>query len=143
MTDFILQENGDELLQEDGGLISRDPKTRQLTKRTYLGVGYLHLFQNNTTNEFIYVPCTDAEYASLSGVGGAANNPTLGGHTWRASFGGTIKVDTPDSTLGIDEYCDYEDGYFVNTQNSHGGFFSEKVPLDRVSDNKIIEDDLI
>jgi hypothetical protein len=48
----------------------------------------------------------------MTGVGGAANNPTLADHTWVSSGGGTIKVDTPNSLLGDDEYC-VRDGMVV------------------------------
>jgi len=78
---------------------------RNLTERAYLGEGYIHQFINDTTQEVLYLPCPQAEYESMGGVGGAANNPTLGGHTWQVSIGGTIKVDTPNTLLGEDEFC--------------------------------------
>jgi hypothetical protein len=80
-------------------------KTRKLTKRNYLGEGYIHVFSNIETGEIVNVPCTKAQYEKLGKKNGARFNPTLEGHEWKGSFGGTDKVDTPDTTLGIDEYC--------------------------------------
>lgn len=74
-------------------------KFRKLTKRNYLGVGYVHKFVNDTTQEEVFVPCTQAEYDSLS-----ETQPSLEGHTWACSGGGTIKVDTSNSLLGDGEY---------------------------------------
>ncbi len=82
---------------------------RKLTKRNYLGEGYIHVFSNNETGEIVNVPCTKAQYEKLGKKNGARFNPTLEGHTLIGSLGGTIKVDTPDTMLGFDEYCVVED----------------------------------
>lgn len=78
---------------------------RKLTKREYLGDGYVHHFSNDKTGKVVHVPCTKEEYEKLGGKDGSSFNPTLKGHTWLYSSGGTIKVDTPDTTLGEDEFC--------------------------------------
>jgi len=75
---------------------------RQLTKRQYLGEGYVHIFADEKGNEVV-VPCTKDEYEALALPN--PTNPTLKGHTWKCSGGGTIKVDTPNTMLGEDEYC--------------------------------------
>ena len=79
--------------------------TRKLTLRNYLGLGYSHVFENDITKEVVYIPCTQSEYESLGEVGGSIHNPSLVGHTWKGSEGGTIKVDTANERLGDDEYC--------------------------------------
>jgi hypothetical protein len=81
------------------------PKNRQLTKREYLGEGYIHCFKNDETDEIVFVPCTKEEYERLGLPGGSQYNPTLAGHTWVESYGGTVKVDTPNTMLGFNEYC--------------------------------------
>lgn len=75
----------------------------KLTKRVYLGDGYHHEFLNLRTNEHVYIQCSQKEYEEL-----ATKNlqPTLDGHEWLGSTGGTFRVDTPDGRLGINEYCD-------------------------------------
>ena len=88
----------------------------QLTKREYLGEGYVHQFKNIATGEVILVPCTLEEYNSLS-----TNRPSLEGHIWQGSTGGTYKVDTPNTVLGLNEYCDLPDGkQVVRLDNSKG-----------------------
>ena len=77
---------------------------RKLTKRNYLGEGYIHQFKNDVTGEIVTVPCTKEEYTRLGEKDGSKYNPTLDGHIWLQSAGGTIKVDTPDTILGVDEY---------------------------------------
>jgi len=86
----------------------------ELTKRTYLGEGYLHRFKNNITGEEIYEECTKEQYEALGVKGGWKNNPVKDGWTWIGSCGGTIKVDTPDTVLGINEYCELPDRVVVN-----------------------------
>jgi len=81
------------------------PVTRQLTQRTYLGVGYVHCFLNESSGEDEFFPCSEAEYLKLGEVGGNAHNPVRAGYTWKYSLGGTDKVDTPNTLLGVDEYC--------------------------------------
>ena len=77
---------------------------RQLTERQYLGVGYVHQFTNDETQETVFIPCAELEYTRLGLEGGSQFNPVLEGHTWVSSLGGTHKVNTVDSILGKDEY---------------------------------------
>lgn len=85
----------------------------KLKKKNYLGVGYIHTFLNNETGEATIVPCTEQEYLNIGSV-----KPTLEGHTWEHSAGGTIKVDNPDSTLGVGEYVEIGDEVVVRTADS-------------------------
>lgn len=89
----------------------------KLTKRKYLGFGYVHRFKNDTDGTTVFIPCSQEEYDSLALPN--APQPTLAGHTWLDSAGGTIKVDTPTTLLGDNEYCiDGEDAHVVlSSQN--------------------------
>lgn len=78
---------------------------KNLKEKEYLGEGYLHQFVNVDTGEHIFVETTKQEYESLGGVDGHLHNPVMDGYVHVASFGGTIKVDNPDSMLGEGEYC--------------------------------------
>lgn len=89
----------------------------QLTKRTYLGDGYVHRFKNDTTGEVIYEECTQEEYERLGLPGGSQFNPVKLGHTWTGSMGKTIKVDTSNSLLGVNDYCEMPDGRIVLNYN--------------------------
>lgn len=76
--------------------------SRKVTPRTYIGPGYYHWFENDTTQEIVTVECTQAEYDAFAETD--ASQPTLVGHTWKGSFGGTTKVDSISGFLGADEY---------------------------------------
>lgn len=93
--------------------------TVKLKKKQYLGLGYVHKFQNNETGEIIFVPTTQEYYESMSGIGGSKNNPTLDGHTWLCSGGGTIKVDNPDTMLGDNEYVEIGEEVFAVIGDRH------------------------
>lgn len=79
--------------------------TIKLTKRNYLGKGYFHEFRDKDGNP-VYVECTQEEYDRLGEKGGSKFNPVLEGHTWKCSFGGAIKVDSPTKLLGKNEYTE-------------------------------------
>jgi hypothetical protein len=116
------------------------PKERLLTKRNYVGVGYNHRFTNDTTGEIVYVPCTQEEYEALGLPGGAKNNPTLDGHTWVCSEGGTCKVDTPTGVLGENEYVEFEGkvvARFAGIEDAGEQF--KVLPLVAVTSDKIDE----
>lgn len=78
----------------------------KLTKREYLGEGYIHHFIHNETGEHLYVPCTQEEYERLGLPNGSQFNPKQKGYTWVDSAGRTIKVDTPDTMLHEGDYCE-------------------------------------
>lgn len=78
---------------------------RKLTQRTYLGEGHVHVLVNDVTGAELVVPCTQQEYEQLAQVDGEKYRPKIAGHTWQFSMGGTVKVDTPTTLLGDDEYC--------------------------------------
>tara|TARA_R110000868_G_scaffold86958_1_gene243508 strand:- start:977 stop:1369 length:393 start_codon:yes stop_codon:yes gene_type:complete len=87
----------------------------QLTKREYLGDGYVHQFINIATGEVVLIPCTEEDYNALT-----TKSPSLEGHTWQGSTGGTYKVDTPNTVLGLNEYCDLPSGKQVVRLYSNG-----------------------
>jgi len=88
---------------------------RKLTERNYLGVGYIHVFKKDVTDEIVKVQCSEQEYTSLETDD---FQPSLTGHTWLHSEGGTYKVDTPDGTLGEDEYCEANGEKIVNLKDA-------------------------
>lgn len=114
----------------------------QLTKRNYLGVGYVHIFKHNKTGAETVVPCTKEEYEAL-GLPNAVN-PTLDGHTWVHSSGGTIKVDSPTTILGENEYVEYEGKAVVMKRDADGIVKSEhRDKADIVADVLTVTDDRI
>jgi hypothetical protein len=106
-----------------------------LTERTYLGDGYQHLFQNDKTGEYVHVPCTDKEYFAL---GEQDIQPTLKGHTWLSSQGGTYKVDTPDGRLGLDEYCVIGADVVVRLDNPSVVKAWDRLPAQAIANSQII-----
>lgn len=86
-----------------------------LTKREYLGEGYIFEFINNETQERIIVPCTKEEYEDIQQS--ADKNPVMEGYTFLGGSGGTIKVDTENSTLGANDYTQIGDTYRVGLRN--------------------------
>lgn len=80
-------------------------ETIQLKKRNYLGESWVHAFRNDTTGDIKWVQCTRAEYERMGKPGGSQYNPTLEGHTWVSSYGGSLLVDSEDGVLHEDEYC--------------------------------------
>ena len=91
---------------------------RTLRKKTYLGEGYTHNFTNDSTGEAVFVPTTKKGYESLGAKGGGKNNPTLEGHTWQSSSGGTIKVDNPDGVLKEGEYVEIGEEIIARVENN-------------------------
>lgn len=118
---------------------------RKLTKREYLGEGYIHVFFHDKTGERLIIPCTQQEYERMGEVGGAQYNPVLEGYTWSHSEGGTYKVDTPDTILGDDEYCIVEDKKIVNLGGDvEWNVKHQKVTLDAIdNDDKLDESKLV
>lgn len=104
----------------------------KLTKKEYLGVGYVHRFQDNITGEIINIPCSKQEYESMGGVDGYKNNPTKDGFTWLCSWGETIMCDNEDTVLKENEYCDIGDKYFVVLKDEKGDFKASKVTKDKI-----------
>jgi len=102
----------------------------KLTKKQYLGVGYIDTFKND--DGIVNVPCTEEQYNSYSN----GSQPTLDGYVWLGSSGGTIKVDNPDTVLKDGEYCEYEDGYYINISKD-GVLISRKVPLEWIVNDEI------
>jgi len=108
---------------------------KQLTKREYLGTTCLHIFVNNKTGEEKVVECSQAEYDALALPN--PTNPTLAGHTWKQSYGGSIKVDTPNTMLGENDYCDWKGGYFVIAKDTNGKLVGAEVSKSKVVADKI------
>ena len=112
---------------------------KKLTKKNYLGEGYHHTFQNAATGEVIYIPCTKEEYTRMGEKGGSQYNPTLAGHKWLSSAGGTIKVDNPDGVLRENEYCQVN-GYCVVVHKDEGGrLVASKVELKDIVNGEVEE----
>ena len=111
-------------------------KTLKLVKRSYLGIGYLHHFKNDSTGELVFIPCTQQEYERLGQEGGSDFNPTLDGYTWVCSEGGTIKVDTPDTVLGKNEYCELADKTLVRFD----GEFADQFKF--VAKSEVVNDEI-
>ena len=86
----------------------------QLTKRQYLGEGYFHQFKNNLNGNIVYEECTRDDYLSLGVKDGWKNNPTRSGLTWLGSVGGTVKVNTKSTFLGLNEYTELPNYTAVN-----------------------------
>jgi len=109
---------------------------RPLTKKQYLGVGYIHQFVDNTTGETKYVPCSQADYEAV--INFKTNvTATLQGCTFVSSSGGVIMVDNPDTVLKEDEYCDYNGGYYVFTRDVRGILVGVNVLLTDVTNDQI------
>ena len=103
----------------------------KLTKREYLGEGYIFEFRNKNTGSRIIIPCTKEEYQNLAK--GVEYNPELENYTFVGGAGGTIKVDTENSTLGSLDYTDIGDSYLV-------GLRCFEVSKDKIVDNYIDAD---
>jgi len=108
-----------------------------LVKRQFLGITYFNFFKHNETGEVKVVEITQQEYENLAG-----NTPILEGYTWFQAGGEMIKVDTPkkgmaEMQLDWNEYCDYEDGYYILTKNDNGEIRSEKVAVDAIADDEL------
>lgn len=109
----------------------------KLTKKQYLGVGYVHRFQDNITGEIINVPCSKEEYEAMGMVDGHKNNPVKEGYTWLCSWGETIMCDNPDTVLKENEYCDFNGDYFVVLKDDKGNFKASKVKQDKITKDSL------
>tara|TARA_R110000868_G_scaffold216847_1_gene466992 strand:+ start:28 stop:390 length:363 start_codon:yes stop_codon:yes gene_type:complete len=112
----------------------------QLTKREYLGVGYIHQFKNDETDEIVLIPCTEEEYTRMGGEGGSQFNPVMKGHTWECSFGGTYKVDTPTTLMGGNEYCIVGEEAVIILPDLPIGERMKVIPKGKIVDNKVNTD---
>ena len=107
---------------------------RQLTKRNYLGEGFIHQFRDLKTNELLIVPCTKEEYDSLINF-----SPSKKGYKWEGSTGGTYKVDTPNTILGANEYTIIGEKAVVNLAEG----ICEEVDKKKIIDDKIDDSNLL
>lgn len=112
---------------------------RKLIKKQYLGVGYVHQFVDTTTGETKYLPCSQEDYDNLADKN---NTPVLDNCTWVSSSGGTMMVDNPDTVLKEDEYCEYNNGYYVFTKDTRGIAIGINVKLTDII-NDMIEESII
>jgi len=106
-----------------------------LTKRNYLGEGWVHIFKNDKTGDEVVVECTEEEYKALALPN--PTNPTLEGHTWTHSAGGTVKVDSPTSLLSENEYCEIDGKYTVVTRNSKGDYNLHKLDKEHIINDEL------
>lgn len=111
---------------------------RRLTRKQYLGVGYIHQFVDDNTGEIKYLPCNKTEYDDVNNFKSDVT-PTLSGCTFVSSSGGVITVDNPDSILKEDEYCAYNGGYYVFTKDDRGILVGVNVRLTDIVDDTIDE----
>lgn len=109
-------------------------KEIKLQKKEYKGIGYLHFFKNAITGEEKIIECTKKEYEDLA-TARPEQNPKLEGYVWTHSAGGTIKVDNEDTLLKENEYCDFENGYFVIAKNADGKLVGEKLLKDDIKND--------
>lgn len=114
---------------------------RKLKKRNYLGEGFVHVFLNDSTGEEVVVPCTKEDYVRMGEKGGGKFNPTLDGHTWECSLGGTYKVDTENTLLGEDEYCEVGEEKIVNLKGAEFGKKHQKIHKDAIDDSDFLDED--
>lgn len=92
----------------------------QLTKREYLGEGYTHIFEHLETGEKMCTSFDKETYLKMSGKGGNDFNPgTPEGYKWVGSTGGYIKVNSPTTFLGVDEYTIIGEKYLVAQANEY------------------------
>lgn len=90
----------------------------KLTKREYLGEGYIHIFEHVETGERMYTSFDKETYLKMIGENGSDFNPeTPAGYKWTGSMGGTIKVDSPTTLLADKEYTILEDKFLVAHKN--------------------------
>lgn len=86
-------------------------ETIKLDKREYLGEGYIFEWKNLQTGDILIEPCEKEEYVKITQS--SENNPTKEGYTFLGGTGGTIKVDTENSTLGAYDYIELNGKYIV------------------------------
>lgn len=113
-------------------LLTKEIKIK-LKKRKYLGKGYLHFFRNKKTGEILVQETTKEHYEKMGKKIGSQYNPVKTGYNWTHSSGETIKVDTPTTLLGENEYVEFEGKYFVKA-----GKLEQGVPLNRITNDEII-----
>lgn len=83
----------------------------KLIKREYLGEGYIFEWKNLETGEILIEPCTKEDYVKITE--NSENNPFKDSYVFLGGTGGTIKVDTENSTLGAYDYTQVNDKYIV------------------------------
>jgi len=72
---------------------------------------------------------------------GAIHNPVRKGYIWIESLGGTYKVDTANTMLGDDEYCEVGGQYIVNLANEVGEKKHQKVELGSIDAQGLLDED--
>lgn len=107
----------------------------KLTKKEYLGQGFYYNFKNLKTGLYTIDSCTEEEYNALALPD--AVNPTMGGHVFESASGYLIKVNNDDEQLHENEYCDFEDGYFVVWRDDVGRILGKKFSKDVIVENQI------
>lgn len=107
-----------------------------LTKRNYVGQGYVHIFQNNKTGEILNVPCTQEIYEAMGKEGGEKFNPTLVGYTWISSVGDVAITDSPDLLIKEGEYYEKDNKYVVMQKYNFLPYVS-KVTTDKITNDTL------
>ena len=122
--------------------IDIDMALRKLKKRKYLGEGYVSLMKNIETGELKYVPITKERYEHV----GLRLPEELDMPGWVRihSEGGTFKVDTPNTLMGLDEFIEIGDDVHMmlsGTEEMEEYQKVKKVDLEQTIDDTVFEID--
>lgn len=86
----------------------------KLTKREYLGEGYVHEFLNTLTGRKEHDPITKEAYEALGKKDGWMLNPiSTEERQYLCSFGGQPKLDTKDTMGSLNDCYQKDDKWFV------------------------------
>lgn len=103
----------------------------KLIKREYLGEGYIFEWKNLKTGDILIESCTKEQYIKITES--SENNPSKEGYVFLGGTGGTLKVDTENSTLGANDYTQINGKYIV-------GMRCKEVELTDITNNEIDSD---
>jgi hypothetical protein len=94
----------------------------QLTKKEYLGEGYVLFYKHKVTGERKVVHITEKEYQNIS-----INTPQeIDNYTYEYAVGEVVKVDNENQLIDFGEYCDFEDGYYVVARDNNNFIIAGK-----------------
>jgi len=112
----------------------------KLTKKNYLGRGYVHAFKNDTTGDIKWVPCTKNEYERMGEKDGSKYNPVLEGYSWQCSYGGSVMVDNPDTVLGEDEYVEVDNEVIIKLKDQEEDNKIQFLPKEKVDKDGFLDE---
>jgi hypothetical protein len=73
-------------------------------------------------------------------IDGYKFNPVKEGYTLFVAHEGIPFVETTSGFLGLNEYCDYDDGYFIVVKNPYGKITRTKVEKTDIEDTFLVKD---